>query len=293
MIQIKLTSGPFARDPKLVKNIIIHCSATPPGRDIGAAEIREWHKQRGFRDIGYHFVVRLDGTVETGRPLGEYGAHCLGKNESSIGICYVGGVAEDCKTPADTRTAAQKKALDDLVAQLIFTFPWAMVYGHRDFAAKACPSFDATDEYKKKLAIGTVLTGLMTATGCKSQKDVVAHAESNVEVKGDVTESLKVSELVNDSVEIRLEEPVMEILRPDSTKVTVRAATVTARRRRAAERTEQGEVKENVVETVRAETTEQMHRQNAPPGGCSIVWPLLALVILAAFLRKLNQKRDK
>lgn len=148
MNTLKLSSGIFAGNPKLVKYIIIHCSASPRGRDVGAKEIRQWHLQRGFRDIGYHVVIRLDGTIETGRPLGQPGAHCLGKNNCSIGVCYVGGVEKDGKTPADTRTPSQRSALLNVIRQLKTLFPDAKVKGHRDFAAKACPSFDATAEYR-------------------------------------------------------------------------------------------------------------------------------------------------
>lgn len=133
---------------KKVRFIIVHCSATPAGRNIGVSEIRSWHKARGFRDVGYHFIVRLDGTIEEGRPLEEIGAHCKGLNSCSIGVCYVGGVGIDGKTPADTRTEAQKSALKWLIKRLLEHYPDAEVRSHRDFALKACPSFDATTEYK-------------------------------------------------------------------------------------------------------------------------------------------------
>ena len=98
--------------------------------------------------IGYHYVVDLDGTVEPGRPESEIGAHCLGHNQYSIGVCYVGGLAADGRTPEDTRTAAQKEALLALLKKLRAKYTKASIHGHRDFAAKACPSFDATTEYK-------------------------------------------------------------------------------------------------------------------------------------------------
>lgn len=148
MEKLKLADGKFAANPQSVRHIIVHCSATPRGRDIGAKEIRQSHIHRGFRDIGYHFVVRLDGTVEPGRPLGQPGAHCLGKNNCSIGVCYVGGLEKDIKTVADTRTPQQRKSLLELIAGLRRLFPYADVRGHRDFAAKACPCFDATKEYR-------------------------------------------------------------------------------------------------------------------------------------------------
>lgn len=127
-----------------ITKIIVHCSATPEGRDVQPEEIRRWHLARGFADIGYHFVVTLDGTVHTGRPIGMTGAHCLGQNTVSVGVCYVGG-CDSRMRPKDTRTPAQRKALRQLVAQLKEMFPEATVHGHREFAAKACPSFDIRD----------------------------------------------------------------------------------------------------------------------------------------------------
>lgn len=129
-----------------ISEIIVHCSATPEGRDVRSAEIRRWHRQRGFRDIGYHFVVLLDGTIEVGRPLSQQGAHCIGHNKQSIGVCYIGGVDSRMR-PLDTRTPAQKRSLRLLLELLQKCFPGAEIHGHRDYAAKACPSFDATSEY--------------------------------------------------------------------------------------------------------------------------------------------------
>ncbi len=131
-----------------VDTIVIHCSATPAGRDVGAEDIRRWHRAQGWRDIGYHWVVRLDGTVEPGRDESQPGAHVAGHNERSIGVCYAGGVSADGHTPADTRTEAQKASLRALVARLRSRYPAARVVGHRDLdPSKACPSFDAKKEY--------------------------------------------------------------------------------------------------------------------------------------------------
>ena len=127
---------------RVINEIIIHCTATPEGREVKVAEIRRWHVQRGFSDIGYHYIIHLDGTVETGRPFEQVGAHCVGHNRASIGVCYVGGIARDGKTPKDTRTAAQNVALAKLVRDLCAKFPKVTIHGHREFAAKACPSFD-------------------------------------------------------------------------------------------------------------------------------------------------------
>ena len=130
-----------------ISKIIIHCADTPEGRDNRAADIRRWHKAKGWNDIGYHYVIDLDGTIEPGRPIEQAGAHCSGHNTDSIGICYVGGCDKDMK-PKDTRTDEQKASLLLLLKYLVALYPEANIYGHRDFAQKACPSFDAKEEYK-------------------------------------------------------------------------------------------------------------------------------------------------
>lgn len=132
-----------------VRKIIVHCAATREGDDtVTASVIDTWHRARGFKKIGYHFIILLDGRIEIGRALDEVGAHVQGHNDDSIGICYVGGVAKDGVTPKDTRTDEQKDSLLCLIKTLKKAFPEAIVYGHKDFAPKACPSFDAKKEYK-------------------------------------------------------------------------------------------------------------------------------------------------
>lgn len=128
--------------------IIIHCSATREGKDFRTADIDRWHRQQGFNSIGYHFVVYRDGSVHVGRPIDQQGAHCKGRNATSIRVCYIGGLDADGKRPKDTRTEYQKKALKALLTLLKLRFPNAEIRGHRDYAAKDCPSFDATAEYK-------------------------------------------------------------------------------------------------------------------------------------------------
>lgn len=127
---------------RTINEIIVHCSATPEGRNVTVKDIDTWHKQRGFRCIGYHYVIYLDGSVHVGRPESQVGAHCLGHNSHSIGVCYIGGVAKDGKTPKDTRTDAQKESLIKLIKELKVKYPKATVHGHREYANKACPSFD-------------------------------------------------------------------------------------------------------------------------------------------------------
>jgi N-acetylmuramoyl-L-alanine amidase len=131
-----------------IKEIIVHCAATPEGKNFTVKDIDKWHKQRGFTCIGYHYVIYLDGSIHTGRNLNLSGAHCTNHNSKSIGVCYIGGVAKDGKTPKDTRTKEQKESLLLLLKELKTKFPKAKIHGHRDFANKACPSFDASVEYK-------------------------------------------------------------------------------------------------------------------------------------------------
>lgn len=125
-----------------INKIILHCAATPEGKDYTVAQIDQWHRARGFKGIGYHFVIYRDGSVHPGRPVEQAGAHCTGQNAHSIGVSYIGGVGPDGKTPKDTRTAAQRASMERLVRELLAKYPGATVHGHNEFAAKACPSFD-------------------------------------------------------------------------------------------------------------------------------------------------------
>ena len=128
--------------------LVVHCSATKEGKDFGVDDFRKWHKRKGWSDIGYHYVVRLDGTIEDGRPIEKIGAGVRGYNSNSIHVCYTGGVDENIK-PKDTRTKEQKESLFYLLTDLKRRFPKAEILGHRDFpdVRKACPSFDAKGEY--------------------------------------------------------------------------------------------------------------------------------------------------
>ena len=132
---------------RFINEIIIHCSATREGLNFNANDIDRWHKQKGYSMIGYHYVILLDGTVQQGRALEEIGAHTVGHNAHSIGICYVGGLDEKGKAK-DTRTKQQKAALYTLLNKLAEKFPDALIHGHNEFANKACPSFDVAKEFK-------------------------------------------------------------------------------------------------------------------------------------------------
>ena len=145
-----------------IRDIIIHCSATPEFRDYTVTDIRQMHLLRGFSDIGYHYVVYRDGSVHEGRNVEVIGAHTSGYNAHSIGVCYIGGVETDGKTPKDTRTQEQKTALLSLLRDLRRLYPKARIQGHRDYSPdlngngtvepwewiKYCPCFYAGKEYK-------------------------------------------------------------------------------------------------------------------------------------------------
>lgn len=161
LAKLKAASGPqdgatgqperiVAQQPvakRTINEIIVHCTATPEGRPVTVDEIRAWHKDRGFRDIGYHYVVLLDGTVAIGRPEAEVGAHCLWRNEGTLGVVYVGGMSADNSTAKDTRTPAQSGALMAVVRALCAKYQdVSLVSGHNDYAAKACPSFKVRDD---------------------------------------------------------------------------------------------------------------------------------------------------
>lgn len=131
-----------------INKIIVHCSASPEGRDDSIEDIDRWHRSQGFSEIGYHYVIHLDGSIHVGRPVEKAGAHCSGHNENSIGVCYIGGLTKDLKECKDTRTEAQKKALFFLLSDLKAKYPSATIYGHRDFSDKECPGFNAKSEYR-------------------------------------------------------------------------------------------------------------------------------------------------
>jgi N-acetylmuramoyl-L-alanine amidase len=122
-----------------VNKIILHCSASDDTKQT-AAMIESWHKARGFKKIGYHFFIRMDGTIEKGRDLEEIGAHVEGHNADSIGICLAGLTKFSDK---------QFDNLSKLLKELKPKYPAATIHGHREFANKACPVYDYT-RFKKE-----------------------------------------------------------------------------------------------------------------------------------------------
>ena len=134
---------------RTINLIVVHCSATQGNRTLSPEALDLMHRRRGFNGTGYHYYIRKDGTVHLTRPVERIGAHVKGFNANSIGICYEGGLNEDGK-PADTRTAAQRFALIDLLTILRHQYPEAQIAGHYQLSAsihKACPCFDPKKEY--------------------------------------------------------------------------------------------------------------------------------------------------
>ena len=127
--------------------IILHCTATPEGRHVDVDTIRVWHKARGWSDVGYHFVIYLDGSVHAGRAVEKTGAHVSGHNVTTIGVVYVGGTDAAGKAK-DTMNAAQETAFVNLVKHLRDQFGPLTLHGHNEYAAKACPSFIVKDKFK-------------------------------------------------------------------------------------------------------------------------------------------------
>lgn len=151
IIKHKLTWNGSLKARSATTRIVLHCSATPEGTDYSVEQIHKWHLARKFLGCGYNFIIYRDGTIHEGRPAWATGAHTSGYNSTSIGICYVGGVASDGKTAKDTRTPAQKEALLQLVHELMgkYKIPLNKVCGHYQFANKACPSFKM-DVFRKE-----------------------------------------------------------------------------------------------------------------------------------------------
>ena len=146
---------------RIIKDLVIHCTASPEGRDLTVQDIRNMHLKNGWSDIGYHYVIDLNGNIHNGRDVDMIGAHVSGHNSHSIGIVYVGGLGSNGKGK-DTRTPKQKEALVKLLLELREFYPTARICGHRDFSKdlnnngiiepnewiKECPSFEARTEYK-------------------------------------------------------------------------------------------------------------------------------------------------
>lgn len=140
VVLAEIANQPCSRE---ISQLVVHCSATKPSLDVDAAMIDRWHRTKGWRCIGYHYVIKRDGTIQRGRPLNEVGAHVANHNLNSVGICLAGGVNTNNKAE-NNFTKEQFGALADLLDVLKRRFPEAEILGHRDFPGvkKDCPSFD-------------------------------------------------------------------------------------------------------------------------------------------------------
>ena len=126
--------------------IILHCSATRANQQVTVEDIRHWHTvERGWSDIGYHWVIERSGEIKKGRDGNRIGAHCRGYNHDSVGVCLVGGIDANGR-PENNFTGNQMLALEMLVEALQLRYPGAKVRGHSYFnPRKACPCFDVED----------------------------------------------------------------------------------------------------------------------------------------------------
>lgn len=133
---------------KETTEVFVHCSATKAGQDVGVREIRQWHKEQGWLDVGYHFIIRRDGTVEEGRDINAVGSHVKGYNSTSVGVCLVGGINDKAQHEANF-TPQQMEALRSLLLTLLAKYEGAELMAHHDVAPKACPSFDLQRWWRK------------------------------------------------------------------------------------------------------------------------------------------------
>jgi len=145
-----------------LKYLVIHCTATPEGRKVTSAEIRKWHCSavskggRGWKQVGYTDMIHIDGMIErlvknnedANVDPWEVTNGAVGYNSVSRHIVYVGGMSMDNKSPKDTRTAAQLKAMEAYVKDFHRRFPEVKIVGHNQLAAKACPSFNVQNWLK-------------------------------------------------------------------------------------------------------------------------------------------------
>lgn len=273
---------PGRLDPEKIRYIVVHCTATPEGRDVTVGDVDACHRARGFASIGYHYLIRLDGTIERGRLEDRIGAHCLGKNDCSIGVCYVGGVARDGCTPCDTRTAAQRAALVNLITALRRRYPRAEVRGHRDFAAKACPSFDATAEYR---ALGVMVLAGVALTSCSTHRDTSTVSTADIVTTRRAEVDLEALRRMSDSLVARMYKPKIEV------DTTVRFVADSIVLSRAEHRVSATTAAARAVDTatISADVSLQAKTETTPPGSSllSAVGTLAIAGLVCLILRKI------
>lgn len=289
-----------------IDTIIIHCSATKRGADFSAADIDRWHRQRGFRGIGYHYVIRPDGTIEEGRPVEEIGAHCKGWNQHSIGICYIGGL-DGLGHPADTRTDAQKRAMRELVIQLQSVYPIKGVIGHRDTSPdcngngvvepweyiKACPCFDVGAWLRNGMM---TLLLLVFLAGCGCHRSLSENQEERkLEAVHSQTDNSSVRQNTLEETGETMEESVEQTVWQFTTDTVTGRKTLSQVSRTLTGRVKKREVlkqekqdcvqKRAVADSVRIiEQMEQSRTQDTDVGiTYGWKWIVLILIIIALF----------
>lgn len=135
---------------RTINQIVVHYTATPHDRHVTVEQIDQWHRARGWKKIGYHYVIYLDGSTHQGRKESEVGAHVLKHNQNSIGVCYVGGLKEGQKGGSNTMNAAQEASLVKTLKDLTTRYSGAVVLGHKDLQATQCPGFDVRKWWAKQ-----------------------------------------------------------------------------------------------------------------------------------------------
>jgi len=152
------------RELNSITTIFVHCSATPPNRDVTVKDIDTWHKNKGWDQIGYHYYIDIHGVAHQGRSIDRVGAHAKGNNYNSIGICYAGGVDEN-NTPQDTLTAAQQRTMANIILALGCVLQRSLLLrGHKEVSTKSCPSFNVQEKFRKEQLLLDMLYSQQDAT---------------------------------------------------------------------------------------------------------------------------------
>ena len=276
-----------------ISEIIIHCTATPRGRHVTVDEIRTCHiKQNGWSDIGYHYIIYIDGSVHRGRAEGQVGAHCLGHNAHSIGVAYVGGVESDGK-PADTRTDAQKVSLKNLVESLLKKYPGATIYGHNEFASKACPSFNVKAEFRvlKTIIIVALMMAMVACGSVKKSAEIRTDYEETIDLAGNEhqAKTIDISEFTDmvvtiDSVEV-------EHIDVDSRVTKVKSGPVTIKlKREMTGQLVEVEACETRVDKERKVSNTSKEKTDIENRGQNLWYMLILITILVVCIAKLVKK---
>lgn len=263
-----------------ITEIIVHCTATPEGKNVSIDDIRRCHiQQNGWKDIGYHYVITLDGQIHPGRNEDDIGAHCKGHNANSIGVAYVGGLDADGKTPKDTRNAEQKTAMLRLFKSLKEKHPDAKIHSHCDFAAKACPCFNATKEYA---LITFFLLFCFFFTSCGSKKTAI---KEDYATEKQVQKSAIIQ--VRDSIitnSILTADSITLVCHIDSIPVKITAHKPAIRTKLQKTSSSKAMQNETSTETINEASSMQEEKQPAKPFSDTFLFLMLLAVLVGATL---------